>query len=485
MPARGFPPNAEGITEIPTVNLLPFDSQRWSPTFIFEDETGPVTDPNKLDRVRLEVETPDGGMGSVRWQDFSQGPGFFAGIYYAEATWGNKRYTFEPVDLRKGRPQTVVFRPKKIEPVVLMYKGTVIHGITGRPIEGAVVVLGRIMVRSDTSGLSADDWAAIRALGPKLDIGDPNLAPLLSDLAVSGPPVDAMIQGLAQTDSDGRYALPCGPDNQPMGSQLLVVAQDFVGATQRVYRIVRPEAGPRRRLQIEQLPADENGIATIQPLKLFPGGVVAFQPMIPDPGYEDRRERLRFYWTILPDANQPDSVQSLYGDFRDNGGVNPFCAYDLQPNVAQTRYVPAGMNLRIMLQLIPRTTVPPAHFENIRVAPGQVLDLGRVELKPGVPVVVKVVDSAGNPVSNQGIGCVYEDGFQWGPTSRTDAEGKMTIGVPANSTGQFRIGRYVEQIQTYVESSTPFTVAGQEDAGKEFVLQLSDELVQLLSGERP
>jgi hypothetical protein len=485
MPASGLPPNAEGTTEIGTVSLLPLDYQRRLPTFVFEDETGPVTDPNKLDRVRVDVETSGGGMDQVRWQDFSQEPGFLTGIYYAEAVWGAKRYTFEPVDLREGRPQTVVFRPKKIEPVAVMYKGAVIHGITGKPIEGAAVVLCRMTARGDTSGLSAEEWAAIRALGPKLDIGNPNLTLLIGDVAASGRPAATMIQGLTQTDSEGRYTLACERDNRPTGSQLVVVAQDFVGATQQVYRAVRSEGGPGHRPQIEQLPADENGVVSIQPLKLFPAGIVAFQPMIPDPGYEDPQERLRFNWTILPDGNQPYEVQSLYGNFRDNGGVNPFCAYEVQPNVTQTRYVPAGMNLRIMLQLIPRTTVPPAHFENIRLAQGQVLDLGRAELKPGVPVVVKVVDSAGTPISNERIGCVYEDGFQWMPPERTDADGKITIGVPANSTGQFRIGRYVEQTQMHVESSTPYTVAGQEDAGKEFTLQLSDELVQLLLGERP
>jgi len=485
MPARGIPPNAEGVFEIPTVKLLPFDYQRWLPTFVLEDEAGPVTDPNKLDQVHVEVEIASGATNGMSWRNLSSGSAVLAGIYYAEATWGAKRYIFEPVDLRDRRPQTVVFRPKKIERVAAVYKGTVVHGITGRPIEGAVVVLGPTMARGDTSELSPEEWAAIRALGPKLDINDPNLTPLLSDLIGSGRPPGIMIQGLAQTDSDGRYALVCERNNQLLHNHLLVVAQDFVGVMQQAYRTVRPEEALRGRPETEQLPADENGVVAVQPLKLFPAGIVVFQPVISDPGYEDRRERLHFYWMILPDANQPDSVQSLYGDFRDNGGVNPFCAYELRPNVAQTRYVPAGTNLRIMLRPIGRADTPPAHFEDIRLAQGQVLDLGRVELKPGAPVVVRVVDSAGNPIRNQGIEYVQEDGFSWGPNSRTDADGKMTVGLPANSAGHLRICRYIQQTQTHIESSTPYKIGGQEDAGKEFTLQLSDELIQFLAGERP
>jgi hypothetical protein len=116
---------------------------------------------------------------------------------------------------------------------------------------------------------------------------------------------------------------------------------------------------------------------------------------------------------------------------------------------------------------------------------GQVADLGRLELKPGVKVIIKAVDSAGNSVPGVRIDCVYDDGFQWLVKVPTDAQGVAALGVPAHSAGTFRTTHYDKQTQTATEESTPYTIAGEEDAGKEFTLQLSDLMVQLLSGEKP
>jgi len=56
--------------------------------------------------------------------------------------------------------------------------------------------------------------------------------------------------------------------------------------------------------------------------------------------------------------------------------------------------------------------------------------------------------------------------------------------VPAHSTGRFCVGHFVRQTGRPVEESVPYEVGDEQDAGKEFLLQLSDEMIALLSHQR-
>ena len=124
---------------------------------------------------------------------------FTPGVYCAEVTWDRKYYTFEPVDLTQDRPETVTFRPAKVEKVDVVYEGIVVHGVTGRPVAGAIVLHRRRGTERDVSSLTVEQWAAIRAVGPRIDATDPALRPLLSTLVHSRMP---MQDAIPQPDKD-------------------------------------------------------------------------------------------------------------------------------------------------------------------------------------------------------------------------------------------------------------------------------------------
>ncbi len=134
----------DGAIDVGTIKLLrPEDKTHQFPTMIFHDEEGPVTDPNRLKAVTIEIRTPGRTMMGVRpYDEPSEEREFMAGTYYAEAEWDRKLYTFEPVEVND--PSTVfTFRPNRIEKADVIYTGRVVHAITGQPVASVVILRGR------------------------------------------------------------------------------------------------------------------------------------------------------------------------------------------------------------------------------------------------------------------------------------------------------------------------------------------------------
>ncbi len=475
----GFPASADGSVEVPTIRLPPRNGQSYFPTFLFENETGPVTDPAKLKDIKLEIRCSDGVTHMRRYEELSSKRQFTPGVYHAEVVWDRKHYTFEPVNLSQSRPEKVTFRPANIENVDVIHKGTVVHGITGRPVAGAAVLYRRVWTGRDASGLTREQWTAIRALGPHLDATDPALAPLMGLFVHPGVPPSEMIPFATQTDSNGKFVLSSDLSNRRPTDQLLAIAPDFLGAVQQLEPMMRPEADPTGRLERRRLEADENGVINIPPMRLFPAATVLIHPVLPDPGDENTRQRLRLQWTA-PRNEEPSWTQAIHTIAKENRGASVFYVYDLRPNVPQSLYVPAETPLMLSMSLLPEMVPPPIQIGTVRLKQGEVTDLGRVEFLPSVQVGVRVIDDEGAPVPGVRIDCVYDDGFQWMAPTPANAEGIVTLSVPAHSAGRFRIAHYDRQTETLTEESTPYTVAGEEDTGKVFTLRLSDALIERL-----
>ena len=134
----------EGPVDVGTIKLLrPEDKTHPFPTMVFHDKTGPVTDPNRLKAIEIEIRTPGRTMMGVRPYDQPlEEREFMAGTYYAEAEWDRKLYTFEPVEV--NNPLGVfTFRPQRIEKADVVYEGRVVHAITGQPVANVVILRGK------------------------------------------------------------------------------------------------------------------------------------------------------------------------------------------------------------------------------------------------------------------------------------------------------------------------------------------------------
>jgi len=119
----------------------------------------------------------------------------------------------------------------------------------------------------------------------------------------------------------------------------------------------------------------------------------------------------------------------------------------------------------------------PISIGGVKLDHGQALDLGRREFTPAVEVKLRLVDSANKPLARVRGSCLDEDGHDIGQFLVSDENGMIAVGVPPNSRGRFVFRSYDRAAQQSFEQSMDFEVGGPEDAGMEFTLRLSDELV--------
>jgi hypothetical protein len=473
-PPRESPP---GLVKVPSIKLWP-EEPGYHPTFVFYDEAGPVTDPNKLSEVWVSIRNGNRSRG-VSLESLRRRGALTPGVYYARATWDQKQYAFAPVDLTTQRPETVVFRPQEIRPPTTVYRGLVVNGLSGRPIAGAVVTFHRLRPNTDASRLEPDQWAAIQALGPNPDMNDPALAPLVG-LARAGRD---SLSACAITDDSGWFGIEIERVQGTPSEVLLVQAQDFLGAQQDLSAPPTGAAGASP-YSLRFTP-DKDGIVTLPTQKLFPAGTVTICPIVPDSGRSNRRERrIQFLWMTQPDAPIAWS-KDLWASPRDNFGASTFYQYELRPNTDQSVYVPAGVTLVLtMYGSILEDALPPQLLGTVSLAQGQTVKLGRVEFAPTLEVIVKAIDSQGRPVPGVSVSCTDEQiGLCLFARDPTDEMGRTSLTVSVHSSGRF-VARAVTRLNpTPHDESFPYQVAGTEDAGKEFVLSLSDEMVQLLTAE--
>ena len=114
----------------------------------------------------------------------------------------------------------------------------------------------------------------------------------------------------------------------------------------------------------------------------------------------------------------------------------------------------------------------------IHLAQGQAIDLGRHEFKPALEVLVLVTDAQGEPLEGVPVRQVW-DGNHWGVAHNSDVSGISRFHVVPNSQGEFGVSNYGEG-DIYLRETIPYIIGGKEDAGRQFTLQLSDDMLDHL-----
>jgi hypothetical protein len=97
-------------------------------------------------------------------------------------------------------------------------------------------------------------------------------------------------------------------------------------------------------------------------------------------------------------------------------------------------------------------------------------------------VQVRVIDSAGQTLEGIPIRKLYvdRDGTRgWSVPHNTDEQGIARFHVIPNSTGAFGV-LYHDDQGVHLKETLDYQVAGPEDTGREFLLQLSDEMLAFL-----
>ena len=202
-------------------------------------------------------------------------------------------------------------------------------------------------------------------------------------------------------------------------------------------------------------------------IRIFPAARAMLEPIKQGPVV------VKPYWIIDVNDN-PTWVR----DFVRTYGAKEIGISTIRPNQIHTIFVPASLKFWLQLRTSGNwcpITVP----EPINLVKGELLDLGRQTFLPGLPIVVKVIDPRGKPVEGVMVNQLFEgllDG--WSPTRNpiTDENGLVPFNVPAYSKGYFCI-RTDGRSGPALRQTISYHIGGEEDAGRVFNFQLSDEIL--------
>lgn len=455
------------------VTLLPTDPN-YLPALIFYDEFGPVSDPEVLGTIQIRVQKPDGSSWSAQtYKHWLQIKEFVPGIYYAAVDWNGKHYVFEPVDLSKERSQVVLFKPRSIiQSTDIVFTGKIIHGLTGQPIAGAIVLTPPSRHMAHQRDPEAEELQDVVPLYPEVSLNEAKLA-LLKDIC------GAAGLKIVQTDENGQYQITLAAPTISASATLAAIKENFLGAQQQLSFLAidsQAQADPARHLEFEP---DQTGCVPVPPMKLFPAATIVIEPNVPTPAGQTKNS-VRLNWFSFP-GEKPDWFEAM-GDYtypKKNQGASLFYKSTLLPNISQKIYVAAGLEMTIEIRLLGQHQWGPIIIPGVKLQQGQSADLGQWEFGPSTKVAIKVIDQQGKPVEGVNVRQT-KNGLYWGQQAITNHQGIAIFCVPLYSEGDFVVGYFDKSLPGPVTERTRYQIAGQEDAGKEFTLQLSDELLSLL-----
>ncbi len=422
---------------------------------LFQDEDGIVNDPAKLGQITLTIHVT---LADGHWREHTYSNGSWTqqeelpfGTYCATGEWDGILHVFGPVEVTADSPERVVLTVSEIRSAETTYSGRVIHGVTGQPISQALV-MQRPWPSQIAAELSDERFMQVFYFGPEAAANGELLQFLEEDIGWR----------ITRTDNDGHFeiALPTSQQDNPETS-IVAIRENFLGS----------------ELQSRFLQAQTDDTATVllPDMKLFPAGIVVLDPCVPEPEVLSVENQVRFLYATP--ADDPRSwVADLWATPVANQGVSVFRRYDLPINRLQSVYVPADVTLTLTIGRRVEQSAPVV-MEGVRLEQGEVLDLGSVQFPQAIQVVVQAIDSAGKPLEGIAIRCLPDGLDTANRTAVTDIEGCAHVYVPPHSQGRLVAEYYDEETQTTIREGIAYRVAGEEDGGKEFVLQLSDEFL--------
>ncbi len=450
-----------------TITMVPVGHGGYFHSFVFEDANGPITDPNKLNKIRLTIKGENRTQ-VFRYEDWKKGGKFPPGTYKVLIP-GEKPLIFEPIQVTTDSPEQLVF---KVPPGIIYY-GQVVHGISGAPMPGAIVMSVEDGFGNDVSLLEPNQWDAICSVGPELDPQEPALAPLKEAFK---------FKKITQTDPKGSFEISFRPGE--IGGCLVAVKKDYLGAAQKLSYFMPTDETKTKTSEFEAVEPDGDGCITLPEMKLFPAGTIVIEPNVPTEAEEAGHDEVRLHWFTDPDDNT-FWLSDLWATPKNNKGGYLFYKYDLRSNEIETAYIPAGLELTMRVYMMGESRWGPIIIDGIKLEQGQVLDLGRQDFQPAIRVSLKVIDSANEPVESVSVRINNNVSpwliFMQGPI--TNENGIVRFRVPTYSSGEFVIEYYEDAKDSksmHLRESVAYEIGGEEDAGREFTMTISDEMLYQL-----
>jgi hypothetical protein len=404
-------------------------------SFAFEDANGLITDPRKLQYIGVTVHRPDQSRLSIGYDDFKNGGVFPPGQYRAKMR-GIADYEFEPLNVNESSPEELVFKL----PNSILYYGRIVHGVTGEPMPGAFVMGTFGKGQGNLSMITPEQWLALHALPVEPSLADPAIKPLREIYGV---------KKLVRADERGRFQLSFRP-GETYG--FVAFEENYLGLMRRTHALV----------------TDENGYAEVPPIKLFPAATILVEVLT--------QERVSIWprWIIDEEDNSVWVPEFLATDDRRES----MFTYDsfLEADKLQSFHVPAGLNLRIKLDAPYDSRWCPIEIPRVFNLPqGHVVDLASHTFHPALAVSVYVADMRGEPVEGAPVR-LTRSANSWGLPHNTDESGVARFNVIPHSEGKFGV-LYHGEDGLHLTETIPYKIAGEEEAGRQFIMRLSDDML--------
>jgi hypothetical protein len=434
-------------------------------TFAFEDKNGPITDRNLFYRTRISIQRPAARNLYLRYEDWKDGALLPPGTYEAEMS-GNTldQYRFEPIEVTADSPQEIVFKPPCSPPK--LYYGQVINGLTGEPVQGVFVIdLTGGSSRTGPLLLTDEQWDALHELTRTGSMSSLKHAGEVSSF------LHAHRSGkMSWTDKAGRFSL-----NRPgerIAYKFLVFDQNYLPVF----------------IENDLFQQDRDGNYQLPLTRMFPAAKVVVDLCVNENHFKELE--LHRYpdfwpeWILDPNSNPPwanDLLAACIDDYHE--GISRDYSLDTRAG-PRSFYVPAELNFHLQfrpwMRVYPRQTdwAPMTFPHSIKLRQGEVLDLGRAEIKRALTVFVKVTDSADVP--REGVPVTASD--QYGrATSNTGEEGMAIFRLAHDSKGRFGVDRALKTAEMpRLRQAIAYEIAGPDDANTVYTLQLSDKMLESL-----
>jgi hypothetical protein len=319
------------------------------------------------------------------------------GTYYATARDNRGRELgLAPLKVTNESPEVLLFEPSPGQ----VYEGQVLHGITGQPVSGALVFCySGTRSHSGLSSLTDDQWAVLNQC-------DQDEASRHAAYQYLGQ--FYTIQSLVPTDDQGHYSLRLKTGETT--HSLIVCHQNYVAF----------------KVPIHILKSDEGQPIIVHDVSLYPNAIISVTPVLPD--VPNTNTSIMPRW-IIDSGHNPswalDLIPWVNWKYQNEGQF----AYDgwMEANAANTIYVPAGVTLKLRLETpynhqLDNLIIP----TDIRLQPGENLDLGVWNIPEASPFYVNVIDSHGQPVEGLPLHQVTRQNH-YGVTYNTDESGNTTF----------------------------------------------------------
>ncbi|HUT28533.1 MAG TPA: hypothetical protein VMX13_01985 [Sedimentisphaerales bacterium] len=232
------------------------------------------------------------------------------------------------------------------------------------------------------------------------------------------------------------------------------------------------------RVTEKMMKQDGQGKYAVQDVKLFPAATLKIHPVAK---VETTRRAIFFrpQWHIY-DVASPAWAQDLATACRGHPQEGVYSDFDVRAGKDNSFPVPASVNLRIDLRAhSDYGWAPITILDRIRLQPGELRDLGKVEIVGPFSIFVEVLNAAGSPVEGVPIIACGD----WDPViSSTDEHGFAFFDFVGYSKGEFIVESHPEDNSgpPPLRQTIPYEVAGPEDANTVYTIQLSDKMLESL-----